>query len=397
MGNKGTDSQLAEHTSLVRGFEGKLALDEATALYELIKNAYDADAEWVKIEIDTINAATLEKLHFKASSKGFITIEDDGIGMSWEDVQGKWMNFSLSGEQKLKDETRKKRIPVGGKGIGRMSSARLGNCVELFTTTSQHDKTNHVAINWDQLIEGRVAVNVPLFSEQLDSTDSKRTMLYIFPLIDLDFWNGNSYEEAILSLKSKVLPFVDKSFNISVKLNGVEIFDRKEGQKEIRKNEVTIENAWQKMSPDLIQEVIAFWNNNKMIKPGFSSEERARQVVLILRDANTKAIVGLSTAGVVTFKQLNSNNFYLYRSIILPDYRHPGLTSKVIVETRDLLEAYNKKEGNNFCKGILTFVENPRLQQFRREAVWPASKMAYIGMDKEGRHIRVYYFKGATI
>jgi hypothetical protein len=151
------------------------------------------------------------------------------------------------------------------------------------------------------------------------------------------------------------------------------------------------------MSPVLVSEVINFWDENKMLKSGFSSEERAQQVVLIIRTERDKKVVGVSTAGMVTFKQLNSNNFYLYRSIILFDYRHPGLTSKIIVETRDILEAFNKQDSVSRCIGMLTFVENPRIQQFRREAIWPASKLAFIGVDKQGRHIRVYYFKGAVI
>jgi len=162
-------------------------------------------------------------------------------------------------------------------------------------------------------------------------------------------------------------------------------------------NQVYWENVWQKMTSGLVQEVISFWDEHKMIRPGFSLEERARQVVLIIRSKMENKIVGLTTAGVVNFKQLNSNNFYLYRSIILPAYRHPGLAEKVIIETRDFLEAYNKKATENPCIGILAFIENPRYQQFRREAIWPSSQMAYMGMDKQGRHIRVYYFKGVTI
>jgi len=162
-------------------------------------------------------------------------------------------------------------------------------------------------------------------------------------------------------------------------------------------NQVYWENIWQSMSPELVQEVISFWDEHKMIRPGLSTEERARQGVLVIRSKTESKIIGLTTAGVVNFKQLNGNNFYLYRSIILPAYRHPGLPDKLIIETRDFLEAYNKKVTENPCIGILAFIENPRYQQFRREAIWPASQMAYVGMDKQGRHIRVYYFKGATI
>ncbi|HNV29718.1 MAG TPA: hypothetical protein PKJ83_11315 [Cyclobacteriaceae bacterium] len=162
-------------------------------------------------------------------------------------------------------------------------------------------------------------------------------------------------------------------------------------------DEVYIEDVWQKMTPALVDQVVKFWDDNKMLRPGFSSAERARQVVLIVRSKAEKKIIGLSTAELITFKQLNNNNFYMYRSIVLPGFRHPGLASKIIVGTRDLLEAYNKTVTVNSCIGMITFVENPRIQEFRREAIWMASKMAYIGMDKQGRHIRVYYFKGATI
>jgi hypothetical protein len=161
--------------------------------------------------------------------------------------------------------------------------------------------------------------------------------------------------------------------------------------------QVFIENVWQKISPPLLQEVISFWEENKMLKAGISSQERAHQVVLIIRSEKENRIVGVTTAALVTFRQLNNNNFYLYRSIILSEYRHPGLTSKVIVETRDFLEAFSKRITVNRCIGMLAFVENPRIQQYRREAIWPASKMAFIGVDKQGRHIRVYYFRGAVI
>ena len=47
--------------------------------------------------------------------------------------------------------------------------------------------------------------------------------------------------------------------------------------------------------------------------------------------------------------------------------------------------------------GVITLVENEALKQHRNEAIWPASKMVYIGNSREGHHIRVYYFAGARI
>ncbi len=385
--------------SLIKRLGDEIAPDAATALAELIKNAYDADANWVRIEIDTRNSIGKEGCHFRSPETGFLLVSDNGAGMSWAGVQANWMNFSVSTKQQAKGNelTEKKRSPVGGQGLGRLTTARLGEFVELFTADDRGEHS-HVAFDWNEFTEERAITEVPLFAEKILSPKERGTSILIFPLREVNQWEDDKVFEFIQQLNNKVFLFVDrKSFQIKIKINDQEYELGQSVKFKREENKVYWENVWQKMSPTLIQEVINFWDVNQMIKPGFSSEERAQQVVLILRSEMDNKIVGLTTAGVVTFKQLNSKNFYLYRSIILPGYRHPGLTSKLIVETRDFLELANSHEVLNPCIGILTFVENPRIQQFRREAIWPASKMAYIGMDKQGRHIRVYYFRGATI
>jgi len=42
-------------------------------------------------------------------------------------------------------------------------------------------------------------------------------------------------------------------------------------------------------------------------------------------------------------------------------------------------------------------VENELVKKNKREAIWPASKMIYAGNSAKGHHIRIYYFKGATL
>jgi hypothetical protein len=314
-------------------------------------------------------------------------------------LQANWINFSFSNKQQAKasEPTRKKRSPVGGQGLGRLATVRLGEFVELFTADDKGENS-HAAFDWKEFKEERTIREVPLFAEKILLPRERGTTILIFPLREVSQWQGDKVLEFIQQLTNKVFLFIDrKSFQIRLKINDQEYELGQSVKSKGNANKVYWANVWQKMSPTLIQEVIKFWDDNQMIKPGFSSEERAQQVVLILRSELDNKVVGLTTAGVVTFKQLNNKNFYLYRSIILPGYRHPGLTSKLIVETRDFLESASSQVILNPCIGMLTFVENPRIQQFRREAIWPASKMAYIGMDKQGRHIRVYYFRGATI
>ena len=134
--------------------------------------------------------------------------------------------------------------------------------------------------------------------------------------------------------------------------------------------------------------------------PGLTAEEIAKrldQVVYIVDDGQGN-VVGVSTAYKTFIKQLN-NYLYAFRCFIAPAHRVPGLTSALLVKTRDYLEAIHKNDGpeNERCVGIITLVENDRIMEHRREAVWPASKMVYIGNSPKGKHIRVYYFKGARI
>lgn len=386
--------------SLIRRLGEVIVPDAVHALTELIKNAYDADAGRVTIEINTKQTLPSPTAHFKPTTPGYIIIKDDGNGMSWAQVQSSWMNFSFSekGELKAKAPTEKKRSLVGGQGLGRLGTVHLGECVEIFTAPIAGENQSHGAFDWKQFTDDRPLTDVSFFAEQIPNTSLKGTRLLIHPLNNQDQWQGTKGNELATQLKEKISLFADRnSFQVIIEIDGVEA---PLGAKKYvigAQDEVYIEDVWQKMTPALVDQVVKFWDDNKMLRPGFSSAERARQVVLIVRSKAEKKIIGLSTAELITFKQLNNNNFYMYRSIVLPGFRHPGLASKIIVGTRDLLEAYNKTVTVNACIGMITFVENPRIQEFRREAIWMASKMAYIGMDKQGRHIRVYYFKGATI
>lgn len=398
MTNKSSDTRFNVSASLIKRLGEEIVSDVVAALAELIKNAYDADADRVDIEINTGSSSGLAQLYFPITGKGFIKIEDNGTGMSWEEVQNRWMNFSFSDKKQATGITltEARRSPTGGQGMGRIGTLRLGNQVELFTNTRQAQATSHVAFSWRDFQQQIALTDVPMFARQIEKRGGAGTVIIISDLVEAQQWEGAKGTEIVTRLNQKMFSFMDKrSFRVGINLNGERLqlgsIEKAEDKR------VFIENVWQQMHQLLISEVMQFWESNKMLRPGYASEERARQVVLILRDKDTKTIVGLSTAGLVTFKQLNNNNFYLYRSIILPAYRHPGLTSGIIVDTRDYLESLHAKEEVKKVIGMLSFVENPRIQQFRREAIWPASKMAYIGMDKEGRHIRVYYFKGARI
>lgn len=77
----------------------QLIKDESVALSELIKNSYDADAEWVAVEFNNFGP------NFEVMDNSEIVIEDDGYGMTREVVENHWLNPATPEKYKRKEKT----------------------------------------------------------------------------------------------------------------------------------------------------------------------------------------------------------------------------------------------------------------------------------------------------
>jgi len=116
-----------------------------TALSELIKNAYDADATLVEVTLENYS-----------SLGGTMTIIDNGVGMSREVIRSAWMTLSTNSKSGELTSPVFDRPRAGRKGIGRFATQRLGE-VLILETHAQGDTIGSRAIfNWDDdYVEGR--------------------------------------------------------------------------------------------------------------------------------------------------------------------------------------------------------------------------------------------------
>lgn len=153
-------------------------------------------------------------------------------------------------------------------------------------------------------------------------------------------------------------------------------------------------NMWGKVDDQIHTQVKEIWRTIGGL-PENQVEERLKQLTYVVTDPTGK-VQGISTAYKAYIKQLRSH-MYAFRCLLIPESRIPGLTTKLVVLTRDFLESIHELDAVDRAIGVITIVENEKIKESRTEAIWPASKMVYIGNSKEGHHIRVYYFKGARI
>lgn len=107
------------------------------AVSELVKNAYDADANNINVEFKNI-----------LSDTSILTITDDGEGMSFNDIATKWMMVGTDNKVHTPFTTKGRR-KLGEKGIGRFSVERLAKKMILTSTKKGDDFSISFLIDWD--------------------------------------------------------------------------------------------------------------------------------------------------------------------------------------------------------------------------------------------------------
>lgn len=91
-------------------------------LSEIVANAWDADANTVKVTIDKLAES--------------ITIEDDGVGMDRDAVIDRFLTVGFRRRDVLGSVTAAGRKPMGRKGIGKLSIFSIARTAEIYTTSN---------------------------------------------------------------------------------------------------------------------------------------------------------------------------------------------------------------------------------------------------------------------
>ncbi|MFO1150984.1 MAG: ATP-binding protein [Alsobacter sp.] len=130
----------------------ELVARHETALSELVKNAYDADAQRVDV-------------HIAGPVHGdFIEVSDDGSGISHEALTQGFMRLATTSklDQPLSPVFRRRR--AGRKGVGRFAAERLGRRLILTTATAAADEALQIDIEWSRFEAGRdlASISVPV-------------------------------------------------------------------------------------------------------------------------------------------------------------------------------------------------------------------------------------------
>ena len=232
---------LTASARLIMQLGEQLIEDELVALLELIKNAYDADANNVDVVIDTDTVTPY--------GKGRIEIKDDGNGMIPSIVRNSFLRLSTSFKEEEKSSIYYHRRVLGKKGIGRLSFQRLGNyiTVETVPNIERFEETDLLKEEDVEFIKEYSKINIDIdwseFPIDMDFSDIMATVKYekdvvasygtkivIHGIKNLNFWDMDKKKEE--KLKNELLNMMDpfqknlnlkksERFNVLLKINDI--------------------------------------------------------------------------------------------------------------------------------------------------------------------------------
>lgn len=210
----------------------ELVTDFVTALVELIKNSYDADAECIGINVEETK-----------TSSSRIILTDTGSGMTQDEFETKWMTIGTS--NKLTNPyTPKGRKKAGKKGIGRFSVERLAERVTIYSFPD-NAAPFYVEINWNNFEEIDIAAikqRIEILKREPDISAAKFIFaqleyLYLLPVVedsDKEIIIANIGEDFsdykklfdilyLNRLENDLLPYIEKYENVEQLIEDVEV------------------------------------------------------------------------------------------------------------------------------------------------------------------------------
>jgi hypothetical protein len=142
------------------------------------------------------------------------------------------------------------------------------------------------------------------------------------------------------------------------------------------------------------EDVLALWERERVL-PGPMARERVKQVQLVAITAD-KEIAGVSTVYLEHNSQLRMDLWH-YRTFVGSAHRHTNVARHLISGNRDLLESRFASGEDTRAPGMIFALEHEGMRRHLNTALWAHSRFVFIGEDRHGWHVRVYYFPGAHV
>lgn len=217
---------------------------DSLAIFELVKNAYDADATKVKVSFINLNQPSQR-----------IIIEDNGNGMSSKIIQDVWLTIGTDFKRgkNRKESPILNRVSFGNKGVGRLAVHKLAKTITLETQARNDLFPSRLQIDWPQLIGSKefiqdLEVEVESVGEIL--FENGHGTRIILDNLTTKVWSKKTLKDLVRKINNIKNPFsLNNNFEIIVEANDI----HNEWIKEVKDTTEVLEDSLYQFSFELNQ------------------------------------------------------------------------------------------------------------------------------------------------
>ena len=247
-----------------------LITDDFIAIFELVKNSYDAHATKVLIEFENLN-----------TPDAIIRITDNGKGMNYDDLLNKWLFVAYSAKKDgtedidYRNKIQSKTFYAGAKGIGRFSCDKLGSKLLLITTRDEkNSKTEQIQVDWENFEQDtkKEFINIGVNHKTLTKNPlmfSSGTLLEISGIRTDSEWSFEKLIRLKNSLSKLINPFEnneERVFEIEIRAEDYLELDQKQESPNRKVNGLVTNNLLNILNEKTINIRSEITENGKQIK-----------------------------------------------------------------------------------------------------------------------------------
>ena len=304
----------------------ELITDEFVAVFELVKNSFDAHAKKVKVifenQYDLTNAR--------------IIIWDNGRGMDKSDLQNKWLFVAHSDkrdgteDKDYRDKIQHKRTFAGAKGVGRFSCDRLGRYLNLLSIKDAPNALiENLKIDWTSFEQdsSKEFIDIKVAHDTLSATNYENfhqgTILEISGLRDI--WDRDRIKKLKVSLEKLINPIQGNDvddFAIEIIADDELLQDQKEKDDRDKVNGVVRNIVFERLGLKTTQIKVSITNHGGTITTTLT--DRGTEIYTLternpydkLYDIDVVLFV-LNRAGKINFKKIMGVDSVKYGSVFI--------------------------------------------------------------------------------
>lgn len=304
----------------------ELITDEFVAVFELVKNSFDANAKKVKVifenQYDPTNAR--------------IIIWDNGRGMDKSDLQNKWLFVAHSDkrdgteDKDYRDKIQHKRTFAGAKGVGRFSCDRLGRYLNLISIKDAPNALiENLKIDWTSFEQdsNKEFIDIKVEHNTLSATNyedfHQGTILEISGLRDI--WDRDRIKKLKVSLEKLINPIQGNDvddFAIEIIADDELLQDQKEKDDRDKVNGVVRNIVFERLGLKTTQIKVSITNHGGTITTTLT--DRGTEIYTLternpydkLYDIDIVLFV-LNRAGKINFKKIMGVDSVKYGSVFI--------------------------------------------------------------------------------